>query len=90
MIPAFRICSIAKIRRHLSHDTAKIIVNAYITSLLQNARFYGLPKYLIDSLQLVQNSALLPRRESIVILHRFLGVYTGSLCAKELFLKYCY
>ena len=25
----------------------------------------------------------------MTILHRFLGVYTGSLCAIELFLKYC-
>ena len=30
------------------------------------------------------------RRESMIILPRFLGVYTGSLCAMELFLKYCY
>ena len=59
MIAAFRICSIAKIRRHLSHDTAKTIVHAYITSLLDycNALYYGLPKYVIDSLQLAQNSA---------------------------------
>ena len=55
----FRICGIAKIRRYLSHDTAKTIVHAYITSRLDNcsALYYGLPKYLIDRLQLVQNSA---------------------------------
>ena len=55
----FRICGIAKIRRYLSHDTAKTIVHAYISSRLDNcnALYYGLPKYLIDRLQLVQNSA---------------------------------
>ena len=87
----FRICGIAEIRRYLSHDTAKTIVHAYITSRLDycNTLYCGLPKYLIDRLQ-IQQLALLPRRESIIILHRFLGIYTGFLCAVELFLKYCY
>ena len=94
-IAFFRICGITKtIRRYLSHDTAKTIVHPYIISCLDycNALFYGLPKYLIDRLHLVQNSAarLLSRRESMIILYRFLGVYTGSLCAIELFLKHCY
>ena len=42
----------------LSHDTAKTIVPTYITSRLDscNALYYGLPKYLIDRLQLAQNS----------------------------------
>ena len=54
----FRIRSIAKIRRHLSQDTAKTIVHAYITRLdYRNAMYYGLPKHLINRLQLVQNSA---------------------------------
>ena len=51
-IAFFRICGIAKIRRYLSHDTAKTIVHAYITSRLDycNALYYGLPKYLINRL----------------------------------------
>ena len=59
-IAFFRICGITKtIRRYLSHDTAKTIVHPYITSQLDscNALYYGLPKYLIDRLQLAQNSA---------------------------------
>ena len=54
-IAFFRICGIAKVRRYLSHDTAKTIVHAYLTSRLDycNALCYGLPKYLIDRLQLV-------------------------------------
>ena len=46
----FRIRSIAKIRRHLSQDTAKAIVHTYITSRLDYciALYYGLPKYLIN------------------------------------------
>ena len=56
-IAFFRIWGIAKISRYLSHDTAKTIVHAYITSRLDycNALYYGFPKYLIDRLQLVQN-----------------------------------
>ena len=58
-IAFFRICGITKIRRYLSHDTAKTIVHPYITSRLDycNSLFYGLLKCLIDRLQLVQNSA---------------------------------
>ena len=68
-----------------------LIVHAYITSRLDycNTLYCGLPKYRIDRLQ-IQQLALLPRRESIIILHRFLGVYTGFLCSIELFLKHCY
>lgn len=55
----YRIHSIAKIRRYLSQDTAKTIVHGYITSCLDycNALYNGLPKYLINALQLVPNSA---------------------------------
>ncbi|CAH3198673.1 unnamed protein product [Porites evermanni] len=58
-IAFFRICGITKIRRCLSHNTAKTIVHAYLTSRLDycNALYYGLPKHLIDRLQLGQNSA---------------------------------
>ena len=42
--------------------------------------------WLIDfNLCRIQQLALLLRQESMIILHRFLGVYTGSLCAIELF-----
>ena len=55
----FRIRSIAKIRRYLSQSTTETIVHAYTTSRLDycNALLYGLPKYLISRLQLLQNSA---------------------------------
>ena len=53
----FQIRSIAKIRRYLSQSTTETIVHAYITSRLDycNALLYGLPKYLISRLQLLQN-----------------------------------
>lgn len=78
-IAFFRICGIAKIRRHLSHDTSKTIVHAYITIRLID---FNLCK--------IQQLALSPRWEIMIILHRFLGLYTGCLCAIELFLKYRY
>ena len=55
----FRIRSIANIRRYLSQSSTGTIVHAYITSHLGycNAVLYGLPKYLINRLQLLQNSA---------------------------------
>ena len=75
----FRIHSIAKIRRYLSRSTTETIVHAYITSRLDycNALLYGLPKYLINRLQLLQNSAarlvtLARRREHITPILRSL------------------
>ena len=55
----FRIRSIAKIRRNLSQSTTETIAHAFITSRWNycNALLYGLPKYLISRLQLLQNSA---------------------------------
>ena len=55
----FHIHSIAKIRWYLSQSTTVAIVHAYITSRLDycNALLYGLPKYLINRLQLLQNLA---------------------------------
>jgi len=54
----FRIRGIAKIRRYLSQSKTETIVHAYITSRLDcNALLYALPRYLINRLQLLQNSA---------------------------------
>lgn len=55
----FRIRSIDKIRRYLSQSSTETIAHAYITSRLDycNAVLYGLIKYLINRLQLLQNSA---------------------------------
>ena len=71
----FRIRSIAKIRRYLSQSSTETI--AYIKSRLDycNALLYGLPKYLINRLQLLQNSAaclvtLTKRQEHITIILR--------------------
>ena len=50
---------ISKIRKFLSMETAKILVHAFVTSKLDNsyAVLYGLPKYKIQRLQCVLNSA---------------------------------
>ena len=75
----FRICTIAKIKRYLSQSTTEASVHAYITLFLDycNALRYGLPKYLINRLQLLQNSAarlvtLTRRQEHITLILRSL------------------
>lgn len=49
----FHIQKIARIRRFLSHEGVKTLVNAFVTSRLdnRNSLLYGLPKNLIQQLQ---------------------------------------
>ena len=75
----FRIRTIAKIKRYLSQSTTEARVHAYITLFLDycNTLRYGLPKYLINRLQLLQNSAarlvtLTRRQEHITLILRSL------------------
>ena len=51
--------AISGIRKFLSLDTAKTLVHALVTSKVDhcNAVIYGLPKYKIERLQYVLNSA---------------------------------
>ena len=55
----YHIRRIAKIRKYLSEDSTAALVHALITCRLDNgnALLYGLPKYLIQRLQAVQNCA---------------------------------
>ena len=55
----FHLRNIAKIRECLSQENAETLVHAFISSKLDfcNALLYGLPQYLIDRLQYVQNCA---------------------------------
>ena len=58
---------ISRIRKYLSRRSAESVVHAFITSMLDfcNSVLYGLPCYLIERLQKVQNAA-----ERVVILTR--------------------
>jgi hypothetical protein len=62
----FHLRKIAKIRDYLSTADTETLVNSLITSKLDscNSLLYGLPKFMIDRLQNVQNSAarLIARR----------------------------
>ena len=51
--------NISKIRRYLSQDTTEILIHAYITSKLDNCNslLYGLPTYMINKSQIIQNAA---------------------------------
>ena len=55
----FHIRRIAKIRNYLSEESAATLVHAFVTCKLDNGNslLYGLPKFLIQRLQSVQNCA---------------------------------
>ena len=55
----FYLRKIARIKEHLSTSDIQTSVHAFITSKLDNCNslLYGLPKFLIDRLQTVQNCA---------------------------------
>ena len=55
----YHLKNISKIRRYLSQDATEILTHAYITSKLDNCNslLYGLPTYMINELQTLQNAA---------------------------------
>ena len=55
----FHLRNIGFIRKYLTYDAAKIIIHAFVVSELDycNSLLYGLPSYLIEKLQHIQNSA---------------------------------
>ena len=64
--------NISKVRTSLTRDACETLVQAYVTSRLDycNVLLHGLPKYLIERVQKVQNSAariiaMAPKREHI-------------------------
>ena len=46
-------------RKYLTKDAAAQLIHSFVTSRLDNLNFllYGVPDYLIDKLQLIQNNA---------------------------------
>ena len=58
-IAFYYIRSIAKIRKFLSYDIAKILIHAFVTSRIEScsALLFGLPNFRIQRLQYVLNSA---------------------------------
>ena len=56
----YHLRNIRRIRPFLSKDAASILVHAFVSNQLDycNALLYGLPKYMIDKLQHVQNTAV--------------------------------
>ena len=55
----YHLRNISKTTRYLSQDTTEILIHAYITSKLNNCNslLYGLPTYMINKLQIIQNAA---------------------------------
>ena len=81
----FNIRNIYRIRKFLSTELTKILVNAFVTSRLNNciSILYGLPRYVLHKLQLIQNCAarlilggyeydyITPHSESFICLYCF-------------------
>ena len=55
----FHLTNVSKIRSYLDHESTEAIIHAFVTTNLDycNAIPYGLPKVLLNHLQLVQNRA---------------------------------
>ena len=55
----YHIRNIAKIRKYIDEESAKIVVHAFVTAKLDscNSLLYGLPQHLISRLQSMQNTA---------------------------------
>ena len=55
----FHLTNISKVRTYLHREPTEAIINAFVTTNLDycNAILYGLPKVLLNRLQLVQNRA---------------------------------
>ena len=55
----YHIRNIAKFRKYIDEESAKIVVHAFVTAKLDscNSLLYGLPKHLLSRLQSIQNTA---------------------------------
>ena len=55
----YHLWNISKIRKYLTLDSAQILIHTFISSKLDycNSLLYGIPKYLVCTLQRVQNTA---------------------------------
>jgi hypothetical protein len=55
----FHLFNIRQIRKFLTHETAQILINSFVTSRLDycNSLYYGLPANQLNKLQRVQNAA---------------------------------
>ena len=55
----FHLRNLSTIRKYLTSNAAQSVIHAFISSKLDycNALLYGLPKYVVERLQRIQNSA---------------------------------
>lgn len=77
----YHLRNLSRIRKYLTKESAAVVVHAFFTSKLDycNALLYGLPKYQLERLQYVQNTAA-----SVVC------QYTGYQFSTVLFSRLCF
>ena len=71
----YQLHKLKRIRKFLSNDAIQTVVHAFITSNLDycNSLFYGMPQYLIDRLQRIQNAAT----RVVLLIHKFDHIRTA-------------
>ena len=67
----YHLRNIAKIRKCIDEESARIVVHAFVTAKLDscNSLLYGLPKHLLSRLQSIQNTAarVVTRTRNLII-----------------------
>ena len=86
----YHLKNIIKTRRYLSQDATEILIHTYIISKLDNCNspLYGLPTYMINKLQTIQNAAarIVTSERKLTISLLFYASFTGCQFNIELFL----
>ena len=90
----YHLRNLSRIRKYFTKESAEVAVHAFVTSKLDycNPLLYGLPKYQLQRLQYVQNTAarvVLQVSISFSISHLFCVSFTGNRFNIVSFSRFC-